>query len=264
MIVMFAIFIIGWIVVSTMLITWGVLSIKDGDATAGSTIGLIIGVALAILFFVMWFSGSKSYTPTEEEIAQAQENYKEAYENTIILENYSMDMEISLKKGLFDVTISGDISKEGENYSGDVTFDAPFDKTNCTYFAEDSKWSKLYMDDDGKTKYLLLPFNAASLGTGIVCDIPEEILVTGVPTSAELTTIKFIINNEQAYLLYGTIVDYFKEFAGSDFDLSDLTFSEGTILVEMNNDRIEKYDITLKGKSSAGKITCHFIGEINK
>ena len=175
-----------------------------------------------------------------------------------------MDMEISLKKGLFDVTISGDILKKGESYSGDVTFDAPFDKTNCTYFAEDSKWSKLYMDDEGKTKYLLLPFNAASLGTGIVCDIPEEILVTGVPTSAELTTIKFIINNEQAYLLYGTIVDYFKEFAGSDFDLSDLTFSEGTILVEMNNDRIEKYDITLKGKSSAGKITCHFIGEINK
>lgn len=261
--------IVFWWIVAILLIVggvaWFVATMKDDYAICGGCFSIIFSLAIVLIGIIIIICLCvNTYTPTEEEITHAQENYKEAYENTMSLEAYSMDMKISLKKGLFDVTISGDITNDNGIYSGDVEFDAPFDKTNCTYFAEDSKWSKLYMDDDGKTKYLLLPFNAASLGTGIVCDIPEEILVTGVPTSAELTTIKFIINNEQAYLLYGTIVDYFKEFAGSDFDLSDLKFSEGTILVEMNNDQIKKYDITLKGKSSAGKITCHFIGEINK
>ena len=257
---MIAVFRIGWLVVSTMLITWGVLSIKDGDATAGSIVGLIIGIVLAVLFVVLMIAGANSYTPTEEDIAQAQANYIEAYESTVALENYTVGSEISFEKnGLFGggISISGDISKNNGIYSGDVVMEMPGNTYNYTYaspYGEIDTWASMNKGE----KSIFLPFNVANLGAGIIQPLSDEIISTGVPTSENLQTVKFSVTNDQAYELYGSIIDYFKKAAEKSIDISDLKFSSGTITVTIQNGMIKDYKVVLEGKASAGSITCEF------
>lgn len=191
---------------------------------------------------------------------QAQENYRDAYESTVALENYIVGSEISFeKKGLFGggISISGDISKNNGIYSGDVVMEMPGNTYNYTYaspYGEIDTWASMNKGE----KSIFLPFNVANLGAGIIQPISDEIISTGVPTSENLQTVKFSVTNDQAYELYGSIIDYFKKVAEKSIDISDLKFSSGTITVTIQNGMIKDYKVVLEGKASAGSITCEF------
>lgn len=247
-----------WII-ACLLIVGGIAFIWFGfdDGGCGCMIFGIILALLGILLFIGLFS---DYVPTAEEISQAQENYIEAYENTVILEDYTVSSNVSFKKnGLFGgaITISGDITKTNGIYSGNATLDMPGKEYSYTYaspYGEIDTWASLKSGE----KTIFLPFNVANLGAGIIQPLSEEIIATGVPTSPELNTVKFSVTNDQAYELYGVIIDYFKKAAENSMDISDLAFSSGTITVTIEDEIIKDYQVVLSGESNAGSITCEF------
>ena len=232
--------------------------ISDGEG--GYTLLSLLLAVLGIAMIIGAFGGFSSYSPSEEDIAQAQANYIEAYESTVALENYTVGSEISFEKnGLFGggISISGDISKNNGIYSGDVVMEMPGNTYNYTYaspYGEIDTWASMNKGE----KSIFLPFNVANLGAGIIQPLSDEIISTGVPTSENLQTIKFSVTNEQAYELYGSIIDYFKKAAEKSIDISDLKFSSGTITVTIQNGMIKDYKVVLDGNASAGSITCKF------
>ena len=191
---------------------------------------------------------------------QAQENYRDAYESTVALENYTVGSEISFEKnGLFGggISISGNISKNNGIYSGDVVMEMPGNTYNYTYaspYGEIDTWASMNKGE----KSIFLPFNVANLGAGIIQPLSDEIISTGVLTAENLQTVKFSVTNDQAYELYGSIIDYFKKAAEKSIDISDLKFSSGTITVTIQNGMIKDYKVVLDGNASAGSITCEF------
>ena len=205
---------------------------------------------------------SQAQDNNKEENAntQAQENYKKAYENTVILENYTVNSNVTFKKkGLFGgaITIKGDITKTNGVYSGKAVLDMPGNKYTYSYaspYGDVDTWASL--NNDKKT--IFLPFNVANLGAGIIQPLSEEIIATGVPASSDLNTVQFTVTNDQAYELYGAIINYFKKAAEKSMDISDLTFSSGTITVIIKDGAIKDYKVVLSGKSKAGSITCEF------
>ena len=244
------------------LFIWGLVNRTDGTQTRASDIGLIIGILLLVALLVcIGYFGANSYTPTEEEIAQAQENYIEAYENTVALENYTIDAEISFKKGWLGITIGGDISKSKGVYSGNVVFSMPGNKYNCTYSAphgESGDWSKLYVEGVEGNNCMNIPFNIADFKSGIICKLSDEILSTGIPTNTSLNNITFKLTDEQTQELYGVIFEFFKTMAGSDFDLSNLRFTDSIITVSLQDNMIKSFNVTLSGQANAGSISCEF------
>lgn len=248
------------------LIILGVLFVGGGIGALVGSEGeggpIVLGIILLIVGVSLFMGGvfGDEYTPTEEEIIQAQENYNEAYENTVILEDYTVSSDISFKKnGLFGgaITINGDITKANGVYTGNATLKMPGNEYSYTYaspYGEIDTWASL----NNSEKTIFLPFNVANLGAGIVQPLAEEIIATGVPTSSDLHTVKFTITNDQAYGLYGAIINYFQKAAEKSMDISDLTFSSGTITVTMQNNTIKDYKVVLDGNASAGSITCEF------
>ena len=76
-----------WVLAGLLtLIGIGLVWLGFSDGGCGYIIFGIILALLGILLFIGLFS---DYVPTAEEIAQAQENYIDAYENTVILEDYT-------------------------------------------------------------------------------------------------------------------------------------------------------------------------------
>ena len=232
--------------------------ISDGEV--GYTLLSLLFAVVGVLLVFCGIGSCSSFTPTEEEILQAQENYRGAYESTVALEDYTVGSEISFKKnGLFGggISISGDISKNNGIYSGDVVMEMPGNTYNYTYaspYGEIDTWASMNKGE----KSIFLPFNVANLGAGIIQPLSDEIISTGVPTSENLQTVKFSVTNDQAYELYGSIIDYFKKAAEKSIDISDLKFSSGTITVTIQNGMIKDYKVVLEGKASAGSITCEF------
>ena len=252
-----------WIVAILLIaggIAWLVATMRDEYAICGGCFSIIFSWAIILIGIIIIIVVSvDTYTPTEEEIAQAQANYIEAYESTVALENYTIDAEISLKKGWLGlgITIGGDISKNEGMYSGNVVFDMPGDKYNCTYSAphgESGDWSKLYVDGVEGNNCMNIPFNIADFETGILCNLGSEIVSTGVPTDASLSTIMFSLTNEQTQELYGAIFEFFKTMAGSDLDLSNLEFTNSVVNVSLQNGMIKSFDVMLTGKANAGNI----------
>ena len=244
------------------LIVWGGSNRSEGTPTRASDIGLITGILLLVALFVcIGYFAANSYTPTEEEIAQAQANYIEAYENTLLLEDYTIDAEVSLKKGLLGITIDGDISKNEGVYSGNIAFDIPGNNYNCTYSAphgESGEWSKLYIEGIEGNNCMNIPFNVADLESGIICNLSTEIIANGVPTDASLSNITFELTNDQTQEIYGAIFDFFKAMAGSDLDLSNLEFTSSVIKVSLQDNVIKSFNVILSGKANAGNIKCEF------
>ena len=189
----------------------------------------------------------------QERYMQARENYREAYENTEALEAYTVAANVAFKKGVMGLgmNLDGEISKANGTYTGNVVLKLPASKKEYAYYApyaDTETWTSLKR----KNKRIVLPFNMADVGEGIICDLPDTIINRGYPSDSDINIIEF----------YDEIIDYFKEAAEDSLDLSDLAFSSGEIVVTLQNSLIKSFEVSLSGAAKAGTITCDFSCEM--
>lgn len=212
---------------------------------------------ITTILIIVGCTGPAEPPNTEKEYITVSEMFEEAYANTVALENYSMEAEISLRKLVFEANISGIVKKQDGQYTGTAIVKIPGKKYSYTYSSPyDGKDTCTELKSDSGNKYL--SFNIANIGEGVICPLPDEIVETGEFTNKSKTKVEFLITNEQASDLYGSMIEYFKTAATDYIDLSDMVFTSGSINVTIEDNKIWDYTVTLEGDSRIGKITCEF------
>ena len=177
---------------------------------------------LCIVCAVLLLAGCASDTVPNEHKSDGktvETVYVEAYNNTAVLENYSMEAQISLRKLLFEAKVSGIVKKQDGAYTGTAVLKLPGKKYNYEYVSPcngNDTCTELRSEEGNK----YLSFNIANIGEGVIRPLPEEIVETGEFTNSKKSIIEFSVTNEQAYELYGAMIEYFKESAAEYIDLS--------------------------------------------
>ncbi|MCR5456949.1 MAG: hypothetical protein K6F14_02610 [Clostridiales bacterium] len=228
----------------------------------------IVGLVICLLIIVFCVFCIISYNNGEYNIIPkgepATEEDIEAFNNTMTktldLDNYSSNISVSFKVFSWvtaEIKLESTLNTIEEQTNGSTMLSVMDDSCSCTYeYPVYNKYDVPYaqlMLENGK--YIYIPKDFASLGNGVIVDIPDSALTRLQILNSDRTSFVTEITNDEITAMYGDILDFFVNYA-SDFDieLGTLSFDAAYIQVESNGDYFNGYIVFMKGTSQKGRI----------
>lgn len=218
-------------------------------------------IALVLCFALLLTSCDFSIIPKGEPATEADvEAFNNAMTNTLNIESYSSNFSVSFKVLTFgspEIKLTGAVNTVDEQTNGSATLSIMDESHSCTYEYPvynrfDVPYARLMLENG---KYIYIPKDFASLGDGIVVDVPDSAISRLQILNSDRTSYVAEIKNEEITAMYGKILDFFVDYA-SDFDinLGTLSFYEAYIQAESNGEYISNYKFHMQGSSKKGTI----------
>ena len=215
------------------------------------------------LCFIMALTSCDNYNiiprgePATEEDVEAFNN---AMANTLDTDNYSSNVSVSFKVLSWvtaKINLTGTLSTVEEQTNGSTTLSVMDNSNSCTYEYPvynrfDVPYARLMLENG---KYIYIPKDFASLGDGIVVDVPDTAISRLQILNTDRTSYVAEIKNEEITEMYGKILDFFVDYASDfDIDLGTLSFHAAYIQAESNGDYFSGYKVFMQGTSKKGTV----------
>ena len=193
---------------------------------------------------------------TEEDV----EAFNNAMANTLDTDNYSSNVSVSFKVLSWvtaEINLTGTLSTVEEQTNGSTILSVMDDSNSCTYEYPvynrfDVPYARLMLENG---KYIYIPKDFASLGDGIVVDVPDTVISRLQILNSDRTSYVAEIKNEEITAMYGKILDFFVDYASDfDIDLGTLSFHAAYIQAESNGDYFNGYKVFMQGTSKKGTV----------
>ena len=223
----------------------------------------LLSIISLVLCFVMLLTSCDDYSiiPKGEPATEADvEAFNNAMTNTLNTESYSSNFSVSFKVLTFgspEIKLTGALNTADEQTNGAATLAIMDDSNSCTYEYPvynrfDVPYARLMLENG---KYIYIPKDFASLGDGIVVDVPDTAVSRLQILNSDRTSYVAEIKNEEITAMYGKILDFFVDYASDfDIDLGTLSFYEAYVQAESNGDYFDSYKVFMQGSSMMGTI----------
>lgn len=223
----------------------------------------LLSIISLVLCFAMLLTscGDYSIIPKGEPATEADvEAFNNAMANTLNTDDYSSNISVSFKVLSWvtaEIKLTGTLDTADEQTNGSATLSIMDESNSCTYEYPvynrfDVPYARLMLENG---KYIYIPKDFASLGDGIVVNVPDSAISRLQILNSEGTSYVAEIKNEEITAMYGKILDFFVDYASDfDIDLGTLSFYEAYVQAESNGDYFDSYKVFMQGSSKKGTI----------